>query len=115
MTIYEFLPILPTTGRFGPLGQQIHLDDRRDVRIERDPAFPLPLADHGEPAAADVDIDNIESQHLRRAETAVRTSGARTSPFICGFGRTFPPIARDLHPLSMTSPAWDNNLLPRHV
>ena len=62
----------PTTGRFGSLGQQIHLDDRRDVGIERDAAFPLPLAEHAEPAATDVDIG-------RRRGSAPQPSGDRST------------------------------------
>lgn len=54
----------PVVGRFGPLGQQIHLDHRSDVDVQRDPPFPLSLAEDPQPPAADVDIRDVQAQHL---------------------------------------------------
>jgi len=59
------------TYRFGPLGQQVNLDDGSHVRVKRHPSFPPSLADYLQPAAADVDVRDVQGQHFRRAQSAV--------------------------------------------
>jgi hypothetical protein len=55
----------PVAGREGPFHQQIHLDDRGDVGIQRNSAFPLTLTDHSQPpevlglGVVDVDIGGV--------------------------------------------------------
>jgi len=49
----------PAVGRFGPLGQQINLNHRGNIGIERNPPFSLTLADYLQPPAADIDLGDV--------------------------------------------------------
>jgi hypothetical protein len=60
------------TARFEPLGQQINLDDGSHVRVERHPPLPLSFTEHLQPPAADVDVGDVQGQHLGRTQPATR-------------------------------------------
>lgn len=50
--------------RFGPFGEQIALNHAGHVRVERDRAFLGALAPDPDPAPPDIDIGDLERQHL---------------------------------------------------
>jgi hypothetical protein len=56
---------------FGSLGQQVDLDHRGDVGVQRDPAFPLSFTDYLQPSAADVGVGHIQAKDLGGAQPAV--------------------------------------------
>ena len=58
----------PLSG-LGSLGQQVGLHEPGHVGIERDPAFLVALADHPDPAPADVDIGDAQAEHLGAAQS----------------------------------------------
>ena len=60
----------PGAGRLGALGEQVGPDHPGDVHVEGDPALGAALARHPQPTSTDVDIGDIEGQHLRRAQPA---------------------------------------------
>ena len=62
----------PAAARLGAFGEQVNLDHRRDIGIQRHPPFPAALAGHLQPPAADIGISDVQAQHLSRAQPAIQ-------------------------------------------
>ena len=67
----------PGAGRLGPLCEQVGLDHRTDVGIQRHPPFPVALSGDLHPPAADVHVGDTQPEHFGAAQPAIQSSVAR--------------------------------------
>lgn len=66
-------PPRPGTGSrspLGPLGEEVDIDHRRDIRIQRDTMLLRALPCDSDPAAADIDVLHVEAEDFHRPQPA---------------------------------------------